>query len=140
MATFPAKPPSVLFLMQLQQSKQMDIPKFTCAPAQAFSFIFFGGRVLLEKIHTTELAEIDRVFKCFFTCNKLIGAAPRWHLFWGGRVPFGKKGSYAPRATDFREERNPPQADSIVSVLIDSKLCTIQYCNITILLQYCTIL
>ena len=28
----------------------------------------------------------------------------------------------------------------IVSVLIVSKLCTIQYCNITILLQYCTIL
>ena len=24
--------------------------------------------------------------------------------------------SYAPRATDFREERNPPQADIIVSV------------------------
>ena len=41
----------------------------------------------------------------------------------------GKKVCNAPRATDFREERNPPQADSIVS---NSKLCTIQYCNITI--------
>jgi hypothetical protein len=57
----------------------------------------------------------------------------------GGRGPLVKKGCYAPRATDFREERNPPQADSIVSVLIDSKLCTTQYYNITIL-QYCTIL
>jgi hypothetical protein len=43
----------------------MDIPKFTCAPALAFSFISFLGRVFLEKIHTTELAEIDRVFKHF---------------------------------------------------------------------------
>jgi hypothetical protein len=34
----------------------------------------------------------------------------------GGRGRLGKKGCYAPRATDFREERNPPQADSIVSV------------------------
>ncbi len=70
---------------------------------------------------------------------KPIGAALQWHLLFGGRGPFGKKGCYAPRATDFREERNPPQADSIVSVLIDSKLCTIHYYNITIL-QYCTIL
>ena len=36
-------------------------------------------------------------------------------------------------ATDFREERNPPQADSIVSINRESKLCTIQYYNITIL-------
>ena len=46
----------------------------------------------------------------------------------------GKKVCNAPRATDFREERNPPQADSIVS---NNKLCTIQYCNITI--PYCDI-
>jgi hypothetical protein len=59
--------------MQLQQSKQMDIPKFTCAPALAFSFISFLGRVFLEKIHTTELAEIDRIFKYFFTCNPMLG-------------------------------------------------------------------
>jgi hypothetical protein len=36
-------------------------------------------------------------------------------FFWGGgRGRLGKKGCYAPRATNFREERNPPQADSIV--------------------------
>jgi hypothetical protein len=75
----------------------------------------------------------------FILFYKPIGAAPRWHLFWWGRGPLVKKGCYAQRATDFREERNPPQAYSIVNVLIDSKLCTIQYYNITIL-QYCTIL
>ena len=37
-------------------------------------------------------------------------------------------------ATDFREERNPPQADSIVSSINrESKLCTKQYCNISII-------
>ena len=30
--------------------------------------------------------------------------------FWGGKGAFWQKGCYAPRATDFREERNPPQA------------------------------
>ena len=34
----------------------------------------------------------------------------------GGRGRLGKKGCNAPRATDFREEINPPQADSIVTV------------------------
>ena len=68
------------------------------------------------------------------------GCAAGAFFCWGGRGRLGKKVCNAPRATDFREERNPQQADSIVSVLIDSKLCTIQYCNITILLQYCTIL
>ena len=71
-----------------------------------------------------------------FCCilDKPIGAAPRGIFLWGGRVRLGKKVCNAPRATDFREERNPPQADSIVS---NSKLCTIQYCNITI--PYCNI-
>ena len=55
-------------------------------------------------------------------------------FLWGGRARLGKKVCNAPRATDFREERNPPQADSIVS---NNKLCTIQYCNITI--PYCNI-
>jgi hypothetical protein len=36
-------------------------------------------------------------------------------FLWGGRVRLGKKVCNAPPATDFREERNPPQADSIVS-------------------------
>ena len=34
----------------------------------------------------------------------------------GGTGRFGMGVSYAPRATDFREERNSPQADIIVSV------------------------
>jgi len=34
----------------------------------------------------------------------------------GGTGHFDKGVSYTPRATDFREERNPPQADIIVSV------------------------
>ena len=50
-----------------------------------------------------------------YSLYKPIGAAPLRHLF------FGKGGILvwfnAPRATDFREKRNPPQADSIVSVL-----------------------
>jgi hypothetical protein len=33
----------------------------------------------------------------------------------GGNGVFWKKGCNAPRATDFREKRNPPQADSIRS-------------------------
>jgi len=37
------------------------------------------------------------------------------HFFVGGGC-FGTKGFNIPQATDFREERNPPQADSIVSV------------------------
>jgi hypothetical protein len=52
-----------------------------------------------------------------FNFYKPIGAAPRVHFFvGGGRGRWGKKGCNAPRATNFREERNPPQADSIVSV------------------------
>ena len=51
----------------------------------------------------------------FLLVYKPIGAAPLRHLF------FGEGGILvwfnAPRATDFREKRNPPQADSIVSVL-----------------------
>ncbi len=40
-------------------------------------------------------------------------------IFWGAGglgVLIRVLGSYAPRATDFREKRNPPQADIIVSV------------------------
>ena len=69
-----------------------------------------------------------------FSSYKPIGAAPRGMFLWGGRVRLGKKVCNAPQAADFREERNPPQADSIVS---NNKLCTIQYCNITI--PYCDI-
>jgi len=51
----------------------------------------------------------------FFFFYKLIGAAPLRHFF------FGEGGIlvwfHAPRATDFQEKRNPPQADNIVSVL-----------------------
>jgi hypothetical protein len=74
------------------------------------------------------------LFLIFLTCYKPIGAAPRGMFLWGGRVSLGNKVCNAPRATDFREERNPPQADNIVS---NNKLCTIQYCNITI--PYCNI-
>ena len=53
----------------------------------------------------------------FIIKYKPIGAAPRGHFYvGGGRGRLGKKGCHAPRATDFREERNPPQADSIVRV------------------------
>ena len=57
-----------------------------------------------------------------FIPNKPIGAAPWWHFFWGGKGACGI-GCYAPRAADFQEERNPPQADTI---LIERKLCTIR--------------
>jgi hypothetical protein len=43
--------------------------------------------------------------------------------FWGGGKGAYGIGCYAPRATDFREERNPPQAKTI---LIERKLCTIR--------------
>ncbi len=46
--------------------------------------------------------------------NKPMGAAPRWHFLAGRGVL--KKRVNAPRATDFQEERNPPQAYSIVSI------------------------
>ena len=59
--------------MQLQQSKQMDIPKFTCAPALAFSFISFLGRVFLEKIHTTELAVFRQSFQIPFYLYSNVG-------------------------------------------------------------------
>jgi hypothetical protein len=51
-----------------------------------------------------------------FSDYKPIGAAPGAFFCWGGRGHLGKKVCNAPRATDFREERNPPQADSIVRV------------------------
>ncbi len=35
---------------------------------------------------------LNAVERKVFWNNKPIGAAPRWHLFWGGRGPFGKKG------------------------------------------------
>jgi len=61
-----------------------------------------------------------------------MGAAPLRHLFFGEGgilVSFN-----APWATDFREKRNPPQADSIVSVLwYECKWCTIQYYHIVTL-------
>ena len=51
----------------------------------------------------------------YYDIDKPIGAAPRGHFFvGGGRGHLGKKGCNTPRATDFREERNPPQANSIV--------------------------
>jgi hypothetical protein len=48
-------------------------------------------------------AEVERIIICegckkvtwlkgLFNIYKPIGAAPRWHLFLGGRGPFGKKG------------------------------------------------
>ena len=52
----------------------------------------------------------------FLHLYKPIGASPRWHFLGGRKGAFWKKGCYAPRATDFREERNPPQAYSIVSI------------------------
>jgi len=74
-----------------------------------------------------------------FLFYKPIGAAPRWHLFLGGRGPLVKKGCYAPRATDFREERNPPQAYSIVSINREYVVyhTILQYYHT--ILQYCTI-
>ena len=45
-------------------------------------------------------------------------------FFFGGRGWLGIKGCNAPRATDFREETNPPQADSEV------------YCKRIILVPY----
>jgi hypothetical protein len=58
--------------------------------------------------------------------------------FFGGEGGLWSKKGVPLRggATDFREERNPPQADSIVSNNRESKLCTIQYYNITILPYY----
>ena len=43
------------------------------------------------------------------------GCAAGAFFCWGRRGRLGKKVCNALRATDFREERNPPQADSIVS-------------------------
>ena len=43
------------------------------------------------------------------------GCAAGAFFCWGGRGRLGKKVCNALRATDFREERNPLQADSIVS-------------------------
>ncbi len=60
-----------------------------------------------------------------FHRDKPIGAAPQWNVFWGGKgVCLGIKGCNAPQATDFREKRNPPQADIILHsvLLIESKL------------------
>ena len=56
-----------------------------------------------------------------FIRYKPIGAAPQGHFFvGGGRGRLDKKGCNASRgATNFREERNPPQADSIVSVFFN---------------------
>jgi hypothetical protein len=53
-------------------------------------------------------------------------------FFFGGEGGLSSKKGVTLRvgATDFREERNPPQADSIVSINRESKL---QYYNITIL-------
>ena len=59
------------------------------------------------------------------TFDKPIGAAPQWNFFLGGKgVCLGIKGCNAPQATDFREKRNPPQADIILHsvLLIESKL------------------
>ena len=50
-----------------------------------------------------------------FLFHKPIGAAPLRHLFVGeGGILVWFN---APLAAGFREKRNPPQADSIVSVL-----------------------
>jgi len=60
-----------------------------------------------------------------FLGDKPIGASPLWQFLGGRKVCIfdRKKGLNAPRdTTDFRENRNPPQADS-----------TIFYCIINIL-------
>ena len=43
---------------------------------------------------------------------KPIGASPAGNFFRGGKGAFWQKRCNAPRATDFREKINPPQADS----------------------------
>jgi hypothetical protein len=66
------------------------------------------------------------------------GCATVASFFGGGGGLLAKKGVTLRglRISEKKEILRKP----IVSVLIHSKLCTIQYCNITILLQYCTIL
>ncbi len=51
-----------------------------------------------------------------FDSYKPIGDTRGGIFCGGGRGRLGKKGCNAPRATDFREERNPPQADSVGTV------------------------
>ncbi len=53
-------------------------------------------------------------FKSFYSRQAERGFATGAVLFdLGGNGAFWKKGCNAPRATDFREKRNRPQADSI---------------------------
>jgi hypothetical protein len=56
----------------------------------------------------------------FFINDKPIGALPLRQFFFGGGC-FGREKDNAWRATDFREKRNPPQADSIVSTIYTLK-------------------
>ena len=71
---------------------------------------------------------------------KPIGAAPRWPPFFGGEGGLLAKKGVTLRGLRISEKKEILRKLTVVSVLIDSKLCTMQYCNITILLQYCTIL
>jgi hypothetical protein len=72
--------------------------------------------------------------------DKPIGAAPRWPPFFGGEGGLLAKKGVTLRGLRISEKKEILRKLTVVSVLIDSKLCTMQYCNITILLQYCTIL
>ena len=63
---------------------------------------------------TTTANGRQREILIFYLMTSPIGASPAGHFFGGGRKgAFWKKRWNALRATDFREKRNPPQADSM---------------------------
>ncbi len=87
-------------------------------PVPPLGSLDFSSEFLPEEVDYSEAFDFGVDFS--FLPDKPIGAAPRWH-FWGvggvGRGRFEKKGVTLRGATDFREERNPPQADNIVSIV-----------------------
>jgi hypothetical protein len=67
---------------------------------------------------------------------KPIGAAPRWHFFGGGKGAFGQKRVLRSAGYGFpRRKKSSASRQYCKCILIESKLCTIQYYNITI--KYC---
>jgi hypothetical protein len=62
---------------------------------------------------------------------KPIGASPLGQfVFGGGKGAFWQKRCNAPRATDFREKRNPPQADNTYISTYLSTLSTKDFAKI----------
>jgi hypothetical protein len=85
--------------------------------------------------------------KALFKCDKPIGAAPQGHFFVGGGGGVWTKKVVTLRGgLRISEKKEILRKPTVLEVyfLIESKLCTIQYCNITIpycnIVLYCTIL